>query len=145
MLFVVLQLLSGGEQHAAERERLLRAYEERPQSRSSVGNPLCLQRLQLERDLVGALATASVPPGGGLRQEEESIDADELAKGQFERMPRIGARGFGPSILFHNVFAGACRRFSSRHRVCCPGTPRRALAVYSRSHFSQPASPVTSL
>jgi hypothetical protein len=144
-LFFLLQTLSGGTQHAAERELLLRAYEEQPQSRLSP-NPLCLGRLQLERDLEGEHATADVPAGGGLRQEEESIDADELAKGQFERMPRIGARGFGPSVLFHDVFAGA----RSTHAVVAVTPPPcwklspRPLQLASHSPCAQVASLATS-
>jgi hypothetical protein len=67
-------------------------------------NPLCLEGLGVERDAAGPLSYAEVPAGGGLSQEQESRDADELRKGQFERMPRIGARGFGPSVLRHDIF-----------------------------------------
>ena len=98
LLLLCSSLALDARREAALRALRLRVYAERALDT----NQLCMQRLGVERDSEGALASADVPLGGGEPREQHSQDVDELRKGQFERMPRIGARGYGPSVLRHD-------------------------------------------
>jgi hypothetical protein len=70
---------------------------------------LCLHGLGVARDTLGAAGWAAVPPDDAFAAPlAESLEGEGLlpgvTRGQFRRLPRVGARGFGPTALRYNVF-----------------------------------------
>jgi hypothetical protein len=70
---------------------------------------LCLHGLGVARDTLGAAGWAELPGDGALAAPlPETLEGEGLlpglTRGQFRRLPRVGARGFGPTALRYNVF-----------------------------------------
>ena len=63
---------------------------------------LCLRGVGVPRDVLGEAASSPVP----LHAQPLAVSVrDAPETGQFRRLPRVGARGYGPSLLHYNVFA----------------------------------------